>query len=76
MKNKKAEALIILFTGLLVLFFAWFVFAVYEPISDPDSLRLERLNTLIRTIGQLPAAILIWVMGVLICSIAIRKFRR
>ncbi|RXK58482.1 hypothetical protein ESA94_17755 [Lacibacter luteus] len=76
MKNKRVEAAIIFFTGLLLLVFAWFVYAVYEPVPDPDSPRLERLNALINTIGQLPSAILFGGIGLLVCMIAVRKWRR
>jgi hypothetical protein len=76
MKNKKVEALIILLSGVLVLFFSWFVFEVYEPVSNTDSPRLKDLNRLIHAIGKVPATILFAGIGFLFCSIAIKKFRK
>ena len=75
MKNKKGEALIILFTGLLLIFFGWFVYAVYEPMTNTDSPRLKDLNRLIHFIGQIPSAIIFAAIGFFVCVYALKKFR-
>lgn len=75
MKNKKAESLVLLFTGLLLLFFAWFILALYQPGSHTDSPRLIDLNSILQITGRVPLAIAAAGIGLLVCGVAIRKFR-
>ncbi|MGG9971823.1 hypothetical protein ACQ33O_08540 [Ferruginibacter sp. SUN002] len=76
MKNKRLEAVIILFCGLIVLAFAWFIFAVYKPVGNTDSSRLEDLNSLINTIGKTPSTIIFALIGITICYLGISKWRK
>ncbi len=75
MKSKRGEAIIVLFAGVLLLYFAWFVYDEYEPMNNTDSSRLQQLNALIRTIGQLPVALLFGLAGLLTCVIGVRKWK-
>ena len=75
MKNKKIEGLIILFTGLLILFFAWFIYFyfIYTPVSNTDSSRLKDLNRPVDNLGKLPTAIIAGVIGIFACLQGIKR---
>ena len=76
MKNKKIEGVIILFTGLLILFFAWFIYFIYTPVSNTDSSRLKDLNWLVDNLGKLPTAIIAGVIGIFACLQGIKRINR
>ena len=76
MKNKKTEELIILFTGLVILFFAWFIYFIYTPVSNTDSSRLKDLDRLVESFGKLPTGIIIGVIGFFACLYGVKKISR
>lgn len=76
MKNKKTEGIIILFTGLVILFFAWFIYFIYTPVSNTDSSRLKDLNRLVDSFGKLPTAIIIGLIGFFACMYGVKKISR
>ena len=76
MKNKKTEGLIILFTGLVILFFAWFIYFIYTPASNTGSSRLKDLDRLVESFGKLPTAIIIGLIGFFTCLYGVKKISR
>jgi hypothetical protein len=75
MKKDKLSNIILLIAGLLVIIFGWFNYAIYEPMTNTDSIRLSQLNWLHKNIGKIPTALLFAAIGIFICILALKKLK-
>jgi hypothetical protein len=76
MKKEKLVNIIWFFVGLLLLFFAWFIYAIYTPATNTNSSRLKDLNWLYQNLGKIPTVLLFAAIGIFICILAITKFKK
>jgi hypothetical protein len=75
MKKDKLGNIVWLLLGLLLLFFAWFIYAMYTPVSSTQSSRLKDLNWLYQNLGKMPTTMLFAAIGIFICILAIKKLK-
>jgi hypothetical protein len=76
MKKDKLSNIIMLVAGLMVIIFGWFNYAIYQPMSNPVSIRLSQLNWLHKNIGKIPTALLFATIGIFICILALKKLKK
>jgi len=77
MRNKNAEAIIILFCGLTCLAAACYIYFVAHTVHpDPDSSRVRHLNRLLNTFGKTGTAILVAIPGLIMIYAGVKKLRK
>jgi uncharacterized membrane-anchored protein YitT (DUF2179 family) len=76
MRNKKAEAIIIIFCGLVCIAAACFVFFVANTIyPNSESSRVQNLNILLNTFSKTGTAIIIAIPGLMAIYAGVKKLR-
>ena len=74
MRNKKTEAIIIIFCGLVCITVAYYVYFVAHTIyTNSDSSRVQDLNRLLKTFGKTGTAIIIAIPGLIAIYAGIKK---
>lgn len=74
MKNKKAEGLILILTGLIIIACGLFIFFLANTsFPNSDSPRVQDLNWLLNSLGKTGTAILICSIGILPLYIGIKR---
>ncbi|HQW84059.1 MAG TPA: hypothetical protein PK987_06360 [Ferruginibacter sp.] len=77
MKSKKVEALIFLFTGLIIISAGLYIyFAAHTIYPNSDSSRVQDLNWLLKKFGRAGTAILILATGIISVYWGIRRLKR
>ncbi len=77
MRNKKAEAIIILFCGLVCLAAAGYIYFVAHTVHpDSGSSRVRDLNRLLNTFGKTGTALLVAIPGLIMIYVAVKKLKK
>ncbi len=76
MKNRKAEGLLLIIAGLVIIGSAFFIyFYVDKTYPDSSSSRVQQLNWLLNTFGKTGTTALLAVVGLVPVYFGVRKLR-